>query len=158
MGTPKKILSTVTAAVLGLGLAFGGAAHADTQTHASFSKDGAVWLYKAGGGICKIYRSQDLSSSTCLNASIVRVENHAQTAGVNGQYNARLYYNKSFQNGGRSAYACISPQDRWTKSPGGNSVRFYRMNPAGASTSGAGLNKPIWNDVARVQFTSAACG
>jgi len=110
---------------------------------------------QSSGHICRIYTSQDLSGSTCLNANLVRVENHGYTSGVHGLVNARLYYNKSFENHGRSAYACISPSDVWKRSPGGVSVRFD--HPAKGSARGTGLYKPIWNDVARVKWSSVPC-
>jgi hypothetical protein len=147
--------STVIAA--GLAVCLGGTAVADTQSHANLSKDGSVWLVESSGHVCRIYTSQNLSSSTCLNANLVRVENHGYTSGVGGLVNARLYYNQSFQNGGRSAYACISPGDVWKHSPGGVTVHFDELDPAGASATGTGLNKAIWNDVARVKWTSAGC-
>lgn len=147
------------AAVVGAGLAviLGGAARADTQTHSRLVKDGSVWLVRSDGHVCRIYSSQNLAPATCLNANLVRVENHGYTAGVGGLVNARLYYNQSWQNGGRSAYACISPQDVWRRSPGGVRVHFDQVAPAGASLSGTGVNLPIWHDVARVKWTDKPC-
>lgn len=152
-----KIITRALALGAGVVVAAGGAAHADTKKQERLPKDGSVWLVQAGGHVCKIYASQNLSGSTCLNAPLVRVENHGNTAGVGGKVNARLYYNKSFQNGGRSAYACISPQSVWTHRAGGTVVSFNQIDPAGASTRGTGIGVPIWHDVARVQWTSAPC-
>jgi hypothetical protein len=153
----SRLVKRTAVVGVGLAIAVGAAASADTQTHGHLKKDGSVWLVRADGHVCRIYLSRNLTPAKCLNANLVRVENHGYTSGVHGLVNARLYYNKSFQNGGRSAYACISPQDVWRRSRGGVRVHFDQLNPPGASTSGTGLNKPIWHDVARVQWTSKPC-
>lgn len=150
-----RITKCAVVAGAGLALALSGSAGADTQRHAKLSKDGSVWLVQSSGHICRIYVSQNLSGSTCLNANLVRVENHGYTSGVHGLVNARLYYNKSFENGGRSAYACISPSDVWKRGRGGVTVHFDHA--AKGSARGTGLNKPIWHDVARVKWSSVPC-
>lgn len=150
-----KLLTRAALAGAALTLALASTAGADTQRQGHLAKDGSVWLVRSDGHVCKIYSSQNLSSSTCLNASLVRIENHGYTSGVNGLVNARLYYNQSNQNGGRSAYACISPQSVWTKGAGGVLVHFDQVNSS--NTRGTGLNLPVWQDVARVQWTSARC-
>ncbi len=132
----QAVLTRVTAGAVAAGaalaLAVCGSAGADTQTQGHLTKDGSVWLVRGDGHVCKISDSRNLSASTCLNANLVRIENHGFTAGVHGLVNARLYYNQSFQNGGRSAYACISPQSVWKRSPGGVSVHFDQLDPANA--------------------------
>lgn len=153
----SQITKRAVAVGAGLALAAGGVAHADTKAQGHLAKDGSVWLVQANGHVCKIYASQNLSSSTCLNAPLVRVENHGYTTGVGGKVNARLYYNQSSQNGRRSAYACISPQSVWKHSGGGTVVSFNQIDPAGANPAGTGIGVPIWHDVARVQWTSAPC-
>jgi hypothetical protein len=150
-----RTLKRAAVAGAALSLAFSATAGADTQRQGHLAKDGSVWLVRSDAHVCKISTSKNLASSTCLNASLVRIENHGYTSGVNGLVNARLYYNQSWQNGGRSAYACISPQSVWTKGSGGVRVHFDQVNSS--NTSGTGLNLPVWHDIARVQWTSARC-
>lgn len=147
------------AAVLGAGIALAGsaAAGADVKYQGHLAKDGSVWLVQQNGHVCKISASQNLTPARCLNAPLVRIENHGFTSGVNGKVNARLYYNQSFQNGGRSAYACISPQSVWRKQRGGFNVSFNQVDPAGANLAGTGIGVPVWHQIARVQWTSKPC-